>query len=859
MLKFKKNVYFKYTILFLFCGSIMYIPFLVLRRSLIASWDSFNQEYPLFVYIGKYIRDCLTGTVRQFDFRIGLGDDVIAALNWHGFGDFLQVISALFPVADSELGYGLVMGLKFYLCGITFLVYAKRYLAKDSYLLSGALLYAFSVFSLVKGLEFWVFLNPIITFPLILYGIDQIRENRRRLSYLFITALFLQALSGFYFLYMEAIMAVVYFLIVHFCDGSQDRRERFRSLLPSGLAVAMQALLGIGLGAFILLPAVWGYLDSSRTGRSTIFDGIKDMLLYEHDYYLKHLRCFMVPEAWESIVTISPVVLLGLIAVFTTRKLCPHLKAICIISLIGFCLPVVGSLMNGFSYCTDRWYFGVLFFLIMTALMGIEKIRQLKKGQMLIFLLMAVALILGNIAGNSVSKGVFLRSLAFLFFIIILPIIWNCQKKEQLLLASVCLLTVLNGWLIFGPNQIGGSGYTWGFVPMEESLTSMQESVAGIDKQDRFERLDVYQSSLATAMVMDYYGTTEYFSTLNGDVSEFYREMGISPGVRSATWILKGLDSREELLSLLSVGQYTDFEVNEEGIVPCEKTNENYLPLGFTYSEWISRENFDSFSVAQKESMILKAIVLEEPLPDVEETAIDISEENQEIGYQAEDIDIERDGNCFTTRCDSRIRITLEESAESESVYVQFKGFTVEDEGVHELYVGNKNLQLRSRDYVYYMGSDEFWVYVTELFEEDGVTYFDLRFPEENTFTLQDMKIYEHKVDGESVQKRGEHVLKDLVFETNSIIGKIQVDQPECLFLSIPYSTGWKAYVDGQKVDVLKANIGFVAVKIPQGEHDVRFVYETPGLRLGIIVSIIALSILILTALYERKGQVRSR
>jgi hypothetical protein len=61
------------------------------------------------------------------------------------------------------------------------------------------------------------------------------------------------------------------------------------------------------------------------------------------------------------------------------------------------------------------------------------------------------------------------------------------------------------------------------------------------------------------------------------------------------------------------------------------------------------------------------------------------------------------------------------------------------------------------------------------------------------------------------------------------------------VFYSIPYEEGWSATVNGKPAEIEKVNIGFMAVKVPAGENNVvRFDYETPGLKLGVIVSIIS-------------------
>lgn len=856
--KFLRNLYIKYTMLFGFCMGILYIPLFLIRRGPIGNDDSFNQEYPLFIYIGKYIRDFLTGTARQFDFRIGLGDDVIGALNWHGFGDIFQVIGALFPMAYSEFAYALVLVLKFYLCGITFLFISKRYLSKDYTRISGALIYAFSIYGIIKGLDFWVFLNPIITFPLIIYGVDEIQEKRKKICYPFIAGLCVQALSGFYFLYMEAIMAIVYFVGTNLCDSSETVKMRLNKIWKDGLHIMFQALVGVGLGAVILVPAAIGYLTSSRTENGSIFESVRDLFLYEKEYYLKHLKCFIVPGVWDSVVTVPVVVLLGIIVVFTTKKMCTKLKSVVIVMLIGFALPVVGSMMNGFSYSTDRWYFGIQFFLILIAMIGMEQVDKVGKRQALLFYLLSLGLICYNIYADGISKGILIRSMCLIACIFFLPLIWNYKKREPILLLAVFCMVVLNGLLALGHSKIGGSGYAWNLLQMQTAMERMQNGVADIDRQDRFERYDVYQSSLANTMVMDYYGTTEYFSTSNGDVSEFFRTLNIAPGVRSATWILKGLDGREELLSMLSVGQYNDFYMKDKELVSTVIKNDNFLPLGFTYSDWMSREAFEILSVPEMQSVILKTVVLENDAEKGTETIPDVSAENKEIICHIERRDINEDGECFTTKDGSYIRIYLEEAQDLESVYVQLEDFIVIDEGVHELYVGNKNLQLRNRNDDYYMGYDEFWVYVTELFEEDGKKYFDITFRADNTFSLPDIHVFSHKVDLQSVEERKEHVLENVIIGTNEITGTIMTEEQEWLFMSIPYSIGWRAFVDGEETEVLQANIGFSAIAVPGGEHEIRFEYRTPGIVAGAVISMLSAITLLAFGFCGRCKKVRN-
>ena len=54
-------------------------------------------------------------------------------------------------------------------------------------------------------------------------------------------------------------------------------------------------------------------------------------------------------------------------------------------------------------------------------------------------------------------------------------------------------------------------------------------------------------------------------------------------------------------------------------------------------------------------------------------------------------------------------------------------------------------------------------------------------------------------------------------------------------------ASGWQAEVDGRTVPVLRANGKHRAVKVPPGQHDVVLHYRAPGLRAGLLVTVMSL------------------
>jgi hypothetical protein len=58
------------------------------------------------------------------------------------------------------------------------------------------------------------------------------------------------------------------------------------------------------------------------------------------------------------------------------------------------------------------------------------------------------------------------------------------------------------------------------------------------------------------------------------------------------------------------------------------------------------------------------------------------------------------------------------------------------------------------------------------------------------------------------------------------------------------WDPGWSATVDGSPVPIVPAMDALLAVGIPPGRHEIRFVYSTPGVRMGAAISLSSLALL---------------
>lgn len=80
------------------------------------------------------------------------------------------------------------------------------------------------------------------------------------------------------------------------------------------------------------------------------------------------------------------------------------------------------------------------------------------------------------------------------------------------------------------------------------------------------------------------------------------------------------------------------------------------------------------------------------------------------------------------------------------------------------------------------------------------------------------------------------------------------------LVLANSYYPGWKVFVDGEEKEILRANYVFQGVKLNQGRHEVKFVFDPLSYRIGKYISLFTLACLVFYfGVYLKKKGMTSR
>lgn len=104
-------------------------------------------------------------------------------------------------------------------------------------------------------------------------------------------------------------------------------------------------------------------------------------------------------------------------------------------------------------------------------------------------------------------------------------------------------------------------------------------------------------------------------------------------------------------------------------------------------------------------------------------------------------------------------------------------------------------------------------------------------------------KLSAKKFSGEGTIEMVKYGPRDLVYKSNS------KEKQLAIFSEIYYNDGWKAYVDGKEVPILKADYLLRAIEVPAGQHKIEFKFDLPMLGKANTWSFIASLVLILGTL----------
>ncbi len=349
----------------------------------------------------------------------------------------------------------------------------------------------------------------------------------------------------------------------------------------------------------------------------------------------------------------------------------------------------------------------------------------------------------------------------------------------------------------------------------------------------------------------------------------------------------------------------------DSDIITAVYKNKYALPVGYCYNNYISRNQWDHLNAVEKQQVLLRAACVDEAPPgltqyDVGTADSSVTELPFEVECKGSGISY-RDGAFITTDSNMTAVLTFQGLADSET-YVEFTGLDFKETRKYDLYFGDESVDPLN------LYTETNWKYLEEsrkssmrksafffdggkkvkieftsssgvektlgfLTEKHSLTSFrrdyivnlgyqripdrsvSITFPTAGRYELSDLKIYGVPVKEyrSAIAERHKCVLEEIRLGTDSLLGRISVEEPSLLCLAVPYSRGWKIRVDGKEQKAFPVNGHYIGTLLTEGEHTVAMSYRTPGKYAGMFLTAGGMILFLLLLFKENVRQRRGR
>ncbi len=834
--------YKRVTFLSLLLACLIIVPFLFveLKESgafVFLYYGDYNvQQVPFYEHCVRMVHSGNIG----WDWITDLGSNFVGSYSYYLLGSPFFWIMCLFPASFAPYLMGPIYILKFVTAAVISYAFFKRFVSNKEYAVIGALLYSFCGFQ-IYNVFFNQFHEVVALFPLLLIGMEELIQNNRR--GLFAVSVALNCMCNYFMFAGQVVFCILYFFI-------RCLKPSFRVNLKNFIILALEAVLGVLMGAVLFLPACLGVLGNYRLGYS--FDSLKDMLVWEKSgkFYFErygHIlqSLFFPPDIpsrvnfffghtarWSSNAAWIPVFgLSGVFAYLRQRK--KSSLAWFVIILIGFALvPVLNStffLFNTNYYA--RWMYMLVIIGIVVTLMALEDNRiSWKFGILVNTAVIAVISIFCGLIWNenindvdytvySLGREPFSArlwaSVAIALGCMALLHIFIKRFRGTKVFTNVILLTVCVTTVLYSIVHIAcGKEHSTSTAAIVNDAINGEVDLP--EKDGEFYRIDFLRTSdsglekktggtLKYTNVFDNLGiswetpSVECFhSVVPPSIMDFYEAVGVTRNVAS-----RAEYNKYGLIGFLSV-KYSFVKVGSKGKHPTDNVN----GLSFEYIGDQIRdhdtEKFD-YSVFENQYYIDMGFYFNEFITKTEFEKVAKS-------------------NRHTLLC--KYLVVPDEDA---GYYSRFMKEAVATESE----IKNANQVVREKA--------NYNTYVSSVEERQKCTAYNFEY---------DSGSFRAEIDLAS-----DNVVMFTVPSEDGISLPFGIELPDFL------AGGWTAKVNGKTVDVRKVDYGFMAVECSgaaDGHYVIEFSYSTPGLIPGVIITVISLIVFVLYLVICRKKGVRA-
>lgn len=751
-------------------------------------------------------------------------------------------------------------------------------------LIACAVAYASCNYMLAYSVQF-MWTDVLIYTPLVLLGIDRLIHEKKPLLYTVMLAVTL--ISSFYIGFALCIFSVLWFLCHAAGLLSAEKGKKlyrivgWKPFFGSALRFGVYSLIAGALAAVVLIP-VWMVIQQTIASElaapdefewyGTISNVLRDLLpeqTLHMEYFGANLFCGTVMFLAVPLYFLNPA--------FKIRERISDgiLLAVMLVSLNNNFLNYI---WHGFHFPNQlpmRFSFLVSLLLVMLCGKGLSAFDALRPNRVIPGCALGVLLFYLGARGVGDSDATELTAFPWVILFVLAgllilgSIIVSLIKREELSLgkhklpakrtAAAIAVTVVSICMVFdsGRNYVHVSKYEGSLGVFDSELNYHQtmterhvrnglEHKSGSDTFFRTEANSGY--SFNSSMVGDYHGMRYYSSTMNGDLFRFLKFLGnrVYADKVSSVYTL----SSPVQNSLFALKQVMDFDRNLDqslpGTVITEETedavfreNPDALSLGYAVSDQIVRLAVtDEVRALRNQNALLSAMYGEtiEPFVRMENTVM----ESEGVQLLPND---NWESNQFVNDNNPRHSVFRYKTVTNfDGDYYFEHNFRA---GTMHIMAPNldKSVDARLANF-YWLGN---YPAGTEINIE--ITIDDVQV---GCYGL-DFYRFDNDAWRQAHDRLAAHQFEVTHFANTCVEGSISLPQKELVFFSVPQDGGWSVYCDGNKIATRKVCGIMLCADIPMGDHKVVLKYRVPGMTSGAVISGLALCVLVLIQLLNRR------
>lgn len=805
----------------------------------------------------SYYQDTLLHHPEQFfySFSKSIGGEMVSLWAYYLFSPF-NLLFLLIPRSAIAMGVSLLIFLKLVSCTVSFAVLLDvKFKQRNWTTLLFALSYGFM--SYLSANQFNVmWLDALIGLPLIILGVDALLQKRNPLYYVF--PLSLTILSNYYTGYMICLFLGLYFPYAYLMANDSFS---WKSFVKQFGRFIFYSVLSVGLITVILLPTFYSLLGSKGTA-TTIAWSLKseyNPLLMASKLFIGSFDFHEMQKGYPNIF-VGSLALFSFLCYFKEKKIARSQRLyalfITVIILISFNIEMfdklwhAGQLPNWYSY---RFSFLFSFWMVFLGYQLALKKTAVGIRETFVYFFLVLVTGIGFILfpqdylqGWQIALG-FGLSMGILYSLIL---IGRGKASHQKFLISFVVIELLLNSII----TLSRLGYV-----MNSEFSAYQSSLQNWSTVLRPAKNEFYRSektilrSKNDSLQVPTYGVSHFSSTFEKETERFFDAIGVRQGNAYVNYS-NGTLLTDALLGIKNTFiETTNATYNER----WERKDLEDLPTIASFDEGHTVTNPNALSIAYPMKAILKSMKVptSHPITMQNQLANALSGTTSpkniftKVPYET----------TFENISDSPVvyqRVQLEDNTRYGTITLTFTPETddpiyLEMSGT----MGEEDLEmaLNGEPYAFYpVQSKPVLLSVAKnqkghpqtlqiIVRADGFEFSKLSLYSLNTTLLN-----------ERLEQTKAQELKLETFSATHFAGTMDVLEDSTVLTTIPYSTGWKVWVDGQEVETYKILDSLLGFTISKGTHRIEYRYTTPFLLEGSLVSIASLLLLILI-LYRRK------